>query len=278
MKAQDLEIPYANERTAIYRFFEMLPGLLSLTVLLIPVLLSIFYITAAAFFIIAYVLALLIRAAAMSVRVIEGYGNIKKARKVDWESLLKDFYNPKSASRHAGAKNSLIKDHISNMKRLESNDLIDMLPSEVVHAVIIATYNESQEIIHPTIDYIINTSGFKNRKIALFIAYEERADDQKKRETLETVSRYKSKFFHMEAVEHKLLPGEIPGKGANATNTGRHIAKWAKQEGVDPSKILITTLDADNRPDKNFFSVNLCIYIGRKPQTKVVSANCALQQ
>src|SRR3990167_8382677 len=261
MKAQDLEIPYANERTAIYRFFEMLPGLLSLTVLLIPVLLSIFYITAAAFFIIAYVLALLIRAAAMSVRVIEGYGNIKKARKVDWESLLKDFYNPKSASRHAGAKNSLIKDHISNMKRLESNDLIDMLPSEVVHAVIIATYNESQEIIHPTIDYIINTSGFKNRKIALFIAYEERADDKKKRETLETVSRYKSKFFHMEAVEHKLLPGEIPGKGANATNTGRHIAKWVKHRGIDPSKILITTLDADNRPDKNFFSLLTYVYL-----------------
>lgn len=262
MTGNDIEIPYPEDRRGIYRFFEILPGLLSLLLFLTPIILSIFYVTAAAFFIILYILILLIRAAAMSTRVIEGYSHVKKARKVDWESLLQDFYAPEAtAERHARAKNSLIKGHIRNMKRLQSGNLIDILPDEVMQVVIIATYNESPEIIHPTVEHVIESNGFEGRKTALFIAYEERGGKQKKQETLDTIKRYKNKFYHAEAVEHKLLPREIPGKGANATHTGRRIAEWAKKEGIDPSRVLVTTLDADNRPDKNYFSMLTYVYI-----------------
>jgi cellulose synthase/poly-beta-1,6-N-acetylglucosamine synthase-like glycosyltransferase len=262
MKVQDIEIPYPEDRHGWYRFFEILPGLLSLLIFLTPIILSIFYVTAAALFIIVYVLIVLIRATAMSIRVIEGYGNVKKARKVDWEALLKDFYEPGDvAARYAHAKNSLLRGHVNNMRRLSKNNLIDMLPDEVFHVVVIATYNESQAIIHPTIEHVISTSGFADRKTILFIAYEERASEDKKRETLETLALYKDKFYHAEAVEHTLFAKEIPGKGANATHTGRRVAEWAKQQGIDPSRVMITVLDADNRPDKNFFSMLTYVYL-----------------
>lgn len=262
MQVQDIEIPFPEDRHGWYRFFEILPGLLSLLIFLTPIILSIFFVTAAAFFIITYVLILLVRSAAMSFRVIEGYDTVKKARKIDWEALLQDFYNPANvAERHAGSKNALIKDHISNIQRLQQGSLIDMLPNEVIQVVIIATYNETQAIIHPTIEYVINTAGFTNRKTALFIAYEERSSEEKKRETHETLRLYRDKFYHAEAVEHTLMPGEIPGKGANATHTGRRIADWAKEEGIDPARVLVTTLDADNRTDKNFFSVLTYVYL-----------------
>ena len=262
MTAADLEIPYPEDRHGWYRFFEILPGLLSLAIFLTPIILSIFYVTAAAFFIITYILLLLIRAVAMSIRVIEGYSSVKKASKVDWEDLLQDFYHPEeTAKRHASAKSSLIKDHVSNMTRLQQGNRIDMLPDEVVQVVIICTYNESQAILHPTIEYVINTAGFSNRKTALFIAYEERATEEKKRETLETLKLYRDKFYYAEAVEHSLVPGEIPGKGANATHTGRRVGEWAKERGIDSSRVLVTTLDADNRTDKNFFSLLTYVYI-----------------
>ncbi len=262
MNIQNIEIPYPKDRHGIYRFFEIFPGLLSLTIFLIPIILSIFYVTAAAFFIIAYILILLIRATAMSVRVVEGYGNIKKARKVNWESLLQDFYKPEDAyERHKRAKNTLIKGHIRNMQRLVAGNHIDMLPDEVFHAVIIATYNESQAILHPSVEHVISSNGFDERKTILLIAYEERAGQQKKKETLETINLYKKKFFHAEAVEHKLVEGELPGKGANATNAGRHLARLVKRKGIDPSRVLVTTLDADNRPDKNFFSLLTYVYL-----------------
>jgi len=262
MKLADIEIPYPEDRHGWYRFFEILPGLLSLLIFLTPIVLSFIFVPAAAFFIITYILLLLIRAAAMSMRVIEGYRNVKKAGETDWEDLLKDFYQPQqTASRHAGTKNSLVKDHISNLERLQKGNLIDMLPDEVVQVVIICTYNESQAIIHPTIEYVINTTGFAKRKTALFIAYEERATEQKKQETLETLKLYKDKFYYAEAVEHTLIEGEIPGKGANATHTGRRVAQWAEEQGIDPSRVLITTLDADNRTSKNFFSLLTYVYI-----------------
>ncbi len=262
MNQSDIEIPLERERGKSYRFFEILPGLLSLLIFLTPVILSLVYVPAAALFIIAYVLIMLIRASAMSIRVIEGYATIKKARKVDWEDLLKDFYDPaKSAARHRRAKNSLIKGHILNMERLNKNNLIDIFPDELIQVVIICTYNESQDIIHPTIEHVINSSGFNDRKTALFIAYEQRATDQKKKETIETLKLYKNKFYYAEAVEHTLIANEIPGKGANATHTGRRVAQWAKEQKIDPSRILITTLDADNRTDKNYFSLLTYVYI-----------------
>src|SRR3989344_174749 len=261
MKAADIEIPYPQDRHGWYRFFEILPGLISLIIFVTPIILSFFYVTAAAVFIIVYVLILLIRACAMSIRVVEGYGNIKKARKIDWESLLQDFYHPGQARRHKSAKNSLLKAHINNMERLHGGNLIDILPDEIVQIVIVATYNESQAIIHPTIDNVINSNGFDKSKTVLFIAYEERASEQKKRETLETLKLYKDKFFYAEAIEHTLTEGEIPGKGANATHTARKMTKWVRQQGIAPSRVLVTVLDSDNRVDVNFFSILTYIYL-----------------
>jgi hypothetical protein len=262
MKLADLEIPYPEDRHGWYRFFEILPGLLSLLVFITPIILSIFFITWAAIFIIIYVLQLLFRGIAMSMRVIEGYGKVKTTRKVDWEGLLQDFYEPEqAAARHQLAANSMVRDHVSNMHRLSSQNRIDMLPHEVVHVVIICTYNESQAIIHPTIEHIISTHGFEKRKTVLFMAYEERAGEQKSRETLETIKQYGGKFYHAEAVEHTVQPGEIPGKGANATHAAWRMAEWVREQGIDPSKVLVTTLDADNRTDKNFFSLLTYVYL-----------------
>lgn len=257
-----LEIPAPEERNKTYRFFEILPGLLSLLIFLTPIILSIYYVTLAAYFIITYILILLIRATAMSIRVTEGYRKVKQTRQIDWEDLLKDFYEPsRAASRPVPKRGSMLEDHLENLKRLQAENRIDMLPDEVIQVVIICTYNESQAIIHPTIEQIISTNGFASRKTALFIAYEERASQQKKDQTLETLALYKDRFYHAEAVEHTLQPGEIPGKGANATHTGHRVAEWAKEQGIDPSRILVTTLDADNRTDINFFSLLTYVYI-----------------
>lgn len=262
MNVQDIEIPLERDRRHVYRFFEILPGFLSLLLFLTPIILSLIYVSAAALFIIIYVLILLVRASAMSMRVIEGYGNVKKARLVDWEGLLKDFYDPEPAiSKYAKSKNRLLKGHSRNMSRLLKRGSLDMMPNEVYQVVIVATYNESQAIIHPTIDYVIDTNGFKDRKTILFIAYEERSNDQKKRETIETLNLYKDKFYYAQAVEHTVAQDEVTGKGGNATFCGHRIAEWVKDQGIDPSRVLVTVLDADNRTDKNFFSLLTYVYL-----------------
>ena len=44
------------------------------------------------------------------------------------------------------------------------------------------------------------------------------------------------------------------------TYAGRELAKYIKKEKIDARKVLVTTLDADNRPDKNYFSALTYLY------------------
>jgi hypothetical protein len=63
------------------------------------------------------------------------------------------------------------------------------------------------------------------------------------------------------AVKHPAdLSGEIIGKGGNTTYAARKLVKYLKNESVDPSKVLVTTLDSDNRPDKRYFSALSYLY------------------
>src|SRR4029079_337204 len=57
------------------------------------------------------------------------------------------------------------------------------------------------------------------------------------------------------AIKHpKDIPGEVIGKGGNITYTGRRLRKFLKAQSIDPSRVLVTTLDSDNHPDKKYFS------------------------
>lgn len=268
MNKSVLEIPYAKDRDVWYRLFEILPAALSLCIAAVPVILSFVNVRLAAFWLIAYVLIIVVRSSAMSFRVVQGYHNIKLARKVNWEDLLDDLEQDRTVQKNANSKNPLLKGHYKNIIRLRAHGPLDLKPSEVIHVVIIATYNESQSIIHPTIESIRSSNGFRRRKTALFIAYEERAGEQKEQETLETIRKYNNAFFHAEAVKHHLKDGEVAGKGANATFTGRRVAEWAHEQGIDPSCVLVTVLDADNRTDKNYFSLLTYVYVSTEDRKK----------
>jgi hypothetical protein len=50
------------------------------------------------------------------------------------------------------------------------------------------------------------------------------------------------------------IPGEVIGKGGNVTHAGRELQKYLEAEHIDPETVLVTTLDADNRPDRSYFA------------------------
>lgn len=66
---------------------------------------------------------------------------------------------------------------------------------------------------------------------------------------------YGPQFKHAMAVKHPAgRKGEIIGKGANITYAARKLQKYLKTEKIDPAKVLVTTLDSDNRPDRRYFA------------------------
>src|SRR5688572_12877157 len=87
---KQIEIPYEQDRTRRYRFFEILPGVLSWLLLASPLLLSLINVTLAVFLILAYILIYLTRSIAVSVRALAGYRTMRQHEKLDWNELLED--------------------------------------------------------------------------------------------------------------------------------------------------------------------------------------------
>jgi hypothetical protein len=251
----DLEIPFEKDRHGHYRFFEILPGFLSWTLLLTPLILSYINVTLAVFFILFYLLIFFVRSVAYSTRAIAGYRTMKRHMKLDWNGLAADI----EAGKVTGPAINRPKWHIANLKRLDNRSR-DTRPSELLHAVIIATVNESREVLEPTIQAIL-AADYDPKQVILVIAYEGRTGRASEERVSELLELYGDKFRHAMAVKHPPnIPGEIIGKGGNITCAGRALQKYLKTEKIDPANVIVTTLDADNRPDKRYFAALSYLY------------------
>lgn len=239
----DIEIPLAGEKKLHYRLFEILPGALSWSILVAPFALSLIGATWAALFIIAFLLVWFVRAMGLAARVLQGWKTIKKHTAYDWQKMLDELENltPK------GHSTSLPKWHYDNIERLKKHPT-PLKPSDIVHAVIVATHNESREILEPTIKRLIE-SHFNMKKVIFVLAYEERGGAEVEQRANQLVEDYRSKFAHAMAVKHPDgMPNEVRGKGGNITYAGRELQRYLEQQNIDPRRVMVTTLDADNRP------------------------------
>jgi hypothetical protein len=71
---------------------------------------------------------------------------------------------------------------------------------------------------------------------------------------LQLVKDFQKHFRYMTATKHIDLPNEVIGKGGNITHSARELEKYLRQEKIDPNTVMVTTLDADNRPHKEYFA------------------------
>lgn len=252
---KQIEIPHEHERGFHYRFFEILPGALSWTLLCLPLLLSLINVTLAVFFILAYILIYFTRAMAVNVRALAGYRMMRQHEKIDWNELLNEVEAGEVSGPHAKRP----KWHYSNLARLIAKPPV-VKPSELYHAVVIATYNESRDVLEPTIQSLID-SEYDKKKIILFLAYEERGGERVEKQSKELISKYGHNFYYATSVKHPHdIPGEVIGKGGNVTYAGRVLKEYLEKQGIDPIKVVVTTLDSDNRPDKKYLSALSYLY------------------
>lgn len=251
----NIEIPLEKDRKGWYRFFEIMPGALSWLMLAMPLILSFISAKLAAFFILVYLIVIFVRAIAGGVRVMQGYRAMRQHQALDWVRLLDDIEN---GPKQDGVQ--LPKWHYENLKRYESKEG-KIKPSELIHAIIIATVNESREVLEPTIKSIID-SRYNMDQVVLVIAYEGRAGAATEKRVKELISLYQGNFKHAMAVKHPAdIPGEIIGKGGNVTCAGRALQKYLEKEKIDPLKVVVTTLDADNRPDLQYLPALSYLYV-----------------
>lgn len=247
--SSDIEIPLQSEKDWRYRFFEMLPGLISWSILLLPFILSQFSPHATVFFIITFMLMWFVKAIGMNIRVLQGWHRMQEHQKLPWGKMLEEL-------EAGGVHDANVKRpewHYDNLLRLQVKPA-PIQPSDLIHAVIIATYNESRAVLEPTIQALL-ASTYDMKKVILVLAFEERGGSEVESQAIALVNEYKQNFLHAVAVKHpKDIPNEIVGKGGNITFAGRKLEQYLSENKIDPLKVVVTTLDSDNRPHPLFLS------------------------
>jgi hypothetical protein len=252
----DIEIPKIADRHARYRFFEILPWALSMSALILLVVLSIINVTLAAFFILFYIFIYITRAVALAIRSFYGFNALRKNIRINWLNLLEEL----EAGKIDANKAPLLPWH---QKQVETRggSALAIKPSTLLNAIIIATYNESREVLEPTIQSVI-ASNYPMKQVILVLAYEERGGPVVEQQAKELIETYKDRFFYAVAVKHsKDVSGEIIGKGSNVSHAGHELQKYIEREKIDPLRVIVTTLDSDNRPDKEYLACLSYTYV-----------------
>ena len=244
---KNIEIPLQSEKTSSYRWLERLPAILSWGLLALPFVLALISPRLTVFFILAYILTWFVRAIALNIRVLQGYSTMKAHEKAPWNRMLEDLENRTVTCTDAPSW------HAKNIARLDHYPA-KVKPSEAIHVMMVAVYNESREIVEPTIQSVLK-SDYNMKQVILMIAYEERGGKEVAKMCHDLVEEYGKEFLFAEAIEHPDgMSNEVRGKGGNITFAGRVLQKRLEDRNIDPIRVQVTTLDSDNRPHKYYIS------------------------
>lgn len=260
----DLELPL-KKRTKLYRFFEMLPAILSYGMIILLIVLSLISPLAAAVYLLLLIITVLVKAVGIAFHTIGGRNRLEKAQKINWRARLEQLEDPvksyeKEQKTRSGGFGFEV--HKENLRLMAADPTQFPKPSGLYNAIIIAAYNESYEVLEPTVQSVLDTT-YDNDKLILVFAYEERGGEAIEKTAFALKKKFGKSFKAFHLVKHPDgLPGEIPsGKGPNITYAGHYLKGWLEEEKIAFRDVIVTTLDSDNRPHATYFDYVTYEYI-----------------
>ncbi len=267
---QDLEIPL-GKRTPLYRFFEMVPALLSYGAIVLLIVLSLIEPLYAAIYLMLVIITTLVKAIGIAFHTLGGHKKLNEAQKVDWRQRLDDLQSSLDGNivTTTPSKEFGYAEHVENIALLHDNPSVYPKPARLYNAIIIATYNESIDVLEPTLQSVLDTT-YDNEHIIMTIAYEERGGDAIETTVATLKKKYGSQFKAFHLVKHpKDIPHEVIGKGGNITYAGKFLEKWLKEQHISYADVIVTTLDSDNRPHRTYFDYVTYEYVVHPDRQKV---------
>lgn len=202
------------------RILEILPGLFAWSALVLPIVLSQYLPSAVVVFVILFDLYWVYKAVIMTIHLVLGYRAHKQAMATHWLPL---------ARKQKGF-------------------------DKVWHAAIVATYKEPVEVLQSTFQALVD-SDYPLKNLIVVLATEER-DKENAQQIAKTIEKeFAHHFGHFLVTTHPgNIPGEVRGKGGNITWAARELQKNLDQWQIAYEDVMVTTLDADNRVDRQYFA------------------------
>lgn len=202
------------------RVFEILPGIITWSVILSPVWLGKIAPMAVAFFLTFLVIYWVYRAFIHMVGVWVGYKRYQKELKIDWSEEVKKLWGY----------------------------------GTIKHLIVIPAVDEPYEVLEES---FASLASQKFPKGQVFISFS--AEERYSERVLKDIERIKKKFGKKlgtvwSAAHPYGIPGEAVGAAANRTWAAKHAIKEIKKLGMDVNDFLVTTLDADMRLHPQFLA------------------------
>lgn len=245
------------------RLLEIAVGSMSWAFFALLIFLSYFSVIWAAYLLIAYILLWLVKIFGYSSRLVRGYWYIQLGNRLDWLGRLQDLHDPQNAliklEQDIPVQKSKMHKYalryyrkiLTQAQEVETQ-ILD--PDLINHAVVVATYNEDPQILESTLQSVAKSHYDKSRMF-LIVAYEERGGSDVEYHAKRLVGEYGGNFAMAKAVKHpEDIPGEIKAKAGNITYAARWLTEYINEYGIDPENVIVTTLDADNRPSRQYFA------------------------
>lgn len=260
---KSLEIPL-GKRTKQYRFFEILPGLLSYGAIILLIVLSFLNTVLASAYLLLIVLTALVRAVGIAYHTIKGNKELKRACAVNWHARLMELGDAEASYKKLKDKNYKeyeFSNHKENLLAIATNPKKYPKPDEIINAVIITAYTEPFDVIEPTIKALTKIT-YDKKNLLIFFAYEERGGEAIEATVKKLKSLYGNQFMDFVLSKHpKDLPNEVVGKGGNITYAGHRLKEYCDRNKIAYDKVIVTTLDCDNRPHPKYFDAVAYEYI-----------------
>ena len=259
----NLDIPL-GKRTRQYRFFEIVPAILSYGSVLLLVVLSLIDPLWASAYLLLVIVTVIVKAGGIATHTIRGRKRLDQAQKVNWNARLIELEDPSQS--YASIRGKHLKQfgysqHQENLRLISAAPATFPKPSILYNAVIIAAYNESFEVLDPTLKSVLDTQ-YDNKRLIVVLAYEARGGEAIQATVQKLKEKYSESFFAFHTVEHPAdLPNEVVGKGGNITYGARYLKYWLDTQEIGYEKVIVTTLDSDNRPHQSYFDYVTYEYI-----------------
>jgi len=213
----------------LFRFLEILPGVLSWATILIVIFLSWQRPIWVAFFIIIFDIYWLLKTLFLSFHQKVSFKRIRENLKTDWLKRLDKL-------------------RIENCKLKIENW------RDVYHLVILPMYKEGLDVVRPTFQALVN-SKYPLNKLIVVLGIEERAGQVAQEVAREIKKEFANKFFKfLIAVHPKDISGEIAGKGPNETWAGKRAKEFIDKERIPYENIIVSSFDIDTQVYDQYFA------------------------
>jgi hypothetical protein len=262
----------------LQRTLEMFPGVVSWAIIIGPIWLSFSYPWLVAYFVLSFDFYWLCRALWFAGAVIVAYRRIRGVLAVDWrarlaslddrparrEALLADLARRAGPSRALGlvagtAAPTAIRERRLLERELEDLDAIEALPAEppdwrgYTHLALIPTYTEPLDKLRETVKALAEAEWPSERKVCAIITRE--TDEAGIANVAALRNEFGGSFADFIHILDPLEPGIVVGKSSAMAWGGRYLYRLlVRERGMDPTRILVTDLDADYRVHPQYFT------------------------